>query len=65
MRKLCQKKYKFKPINNKAIKQLNLNLVEDLYIKWKYIRELKSISADDKFKHFIIIQSVPNIYNII
>ena len=64
-RKLWQKEYKFKPVNGEAAEQLDPDLVKNSYMRWKYIRELKSASADDEFERFITVRSVPNIYNVI
>ena len=44
------------------MEQLDPDLVKNLYIRWKYIRELKSASADDEFERFITVRSVPKIY---
>lgn len=52
-RKLWQKEYKFKPVNGEAAEQLDPDLVKNSYMRWKYMRELKSASADDEFERFI------------
>ena len=60
-RKLWQKEYKFKAVNGEAAEQLDPDLVKNSYMRQKYIRELKSASADDEFKRFITVRSIPNI----
>ena len=48
--KLWQKEYKFKPINSKPTGQVDPDLIKNIYKRWQYIRELKSLSNDDEFK---------------
>jgi hypothetical protein len=62
--KLWQKEYKYKPIDGKTLEQLDLDLIKNIYIRWKYTRELQSASADDEFERFITVRST-SIYNVI
>jgi len=57
-RKLWQKEYKFKPVNGETTQQKDPDLIKNLYLRHKYIQELKRASSDDEFERFIDVSTI-------
>ena len=57
-RRLWRKEYKYRPINGEKSQPIDPDLIENAYLQWKYLDQLKRASAEDEFKQFIAV-SIP------